>query len=147
MEKLLIPPVFVLAALILITASYLFIPEYNVIPFPVNLAGLFVIFGGITMMGKARDLFKKYQTTLNFGKSSYLIQEGIFLKTRNPMYIGMFLMLLGVGICFGNLFSILIPIAFIVLIHFLFVLDEEKVMLETFGQVYLDYKAKVKRWL
>jgi len=98
-------------------------------------------------MGKSRDLFQKHQTTLSIERSSVLIQDGVFSKTRNPMYIGMFLLLLGIGICFRNLFSILIPFIFLVLIHFVFVLKEERLMFDEFGQAYLDYKAKVKRWI
>jgi protein-S-isoprenylcysteine O-methyltransferase Ste14 len=147
MRKLIIPPVFVLISLILIVTLYFVFPKFNWIPFPANLIGIVVIFIGFVIMGKSRDLFNKHKTTLAIEKSSFLIQEGIFLKTRNPMYVGMFLLLLGLGICFMNLFSILIPLGFILTIHFVFVLKEEKLMFDSFGQVYTDYKSKVKRWI
>ena len=98
-------------------------------------------------MGKARDLFKKYQTTLTFEEASFLITEGIFSKTRNPMYLGMFMLLLGLGISFMNLFSIITAIAFVMLLHMYFIPREEKHMLELFGKDYLNYKHNVKRWV
>jgi protein-S-isoprenylcysteine O-methyltransferase Ste14 len=147
MNRLIIPPVFVLIALVLIVLFYFLFPTYNMIPFPFNLAGILVAFAGITIMGKSRDLFRKYQTTRDFKRSSYLITEGVFARTRNPMYLGMFLLLSGIVICFGNLVSILSTIFFIVAIHFIFVKKEEKMMQETFGEQYAAYKNKVKRWL
>lgn len=147
MKKLIIPPVFVLISLILMISFYFILPTYNWIPLPINLLGILVSFSGFVIMGKSRDLFKKYQTTLEIKESSSLIQEGVFLKTRNPMYIGMFLLLLGIGFCFGNVFSILTPFVFLLLIHFIFILKEEQLMFEVFGQEYLEYKTKVKRWI
>ena len=147
MKKLFIPPVFVLISLVLIVMFYFMIPEYNWIQFPLNFSGLLITFIGFVIMGKARDLFKKHKTTLTYNKSSYMITEGIFAKTRNPMYIGMFLLLLGIGICFMNLFSILTPFGFILLIRLFFIPTEEKMMYDTFGHDYLEYKNKVRRWI
>jgi len=145
MKRLFIPPVFVLFSLLLIVLFYFIIPEYNLIPFPFNLGGILIAFPGFGMMGKSRDLFRKHNTTLSIKKSYCLITEGIFAKTRNPMYLGMFLLLLGIGICFRNLFSILVPFVFIALIRILFISAEERMLLETFGQEYLDYKHNVRR--
>ena len=147
MSKFIIPPVFVAIAVILIVVFYFVFPEFNYIPFPINILGLFFSFVGFSIMGKSRDLFKKYKTTLAIEKSSFFIQEGIFLKTRNPMYIGMVLRLLGLGICFRNIFSIMLPLIFFIITHCVFVRKEEKLMSETFGEAYRDYKNKVKRWI
>jgi protein-S-isoprenylcysteine O-methyltransferase Ste14 len=106
-----------------------------------------VAFAGFVIMGKSRDLFKKYETTLDFKKSTHLIQEGIFLKTRNPMYMGMFLLLLGLGVCFSNLFSMLTSFLFLIMMQILFIQKEEKLMLESFGERYLDYRKQVRRWI
>jgi protein-S-isoprenylcysteine O-methyltransferase Ste14 len=98
-------------------------------------------------MAKTRNLFSKHKTTLLYKKSNSLITEGMFSVSRNPMYVGMFFLLLGMGICFGNIFSILTAGWFVVMIHFFCIPIEEKMMENTFGQVYLDYKQKVRRWL
>lgn len=147
MKKLLIPPVFILVCLALMVLFYYIFPDFNIISFPFNMIGILVAIAGFVIMNKARDLFMKHSTSFMYDKSSHLITDGIFSKTRNPMYIGMFLMVLGIGICFMNLFSILIAFVFLLLIHFISIPIEEKMMYDTFGQEFLDYKRDVPRWL
>jgi len=147
MKKLFIPPVFVLLSFILIIVFYIVFPESNVIPFPFNLAGLLVSFGGFMIMGKARDQFRKYNTALGMDKASHLICDGIFCRTRNPMYIGMFILLLGFGICFGNLYSMVTALGFLLVMGLFFVPREERMMQDAFGEEYAEYRKKVRRWL
>jgi len=147
MKKLIIPPVFVLISIILIVLFYFVSPKFNLIAFPYNLSGILLSFIGFTIMGKSRDLFKKYKTNLDIKESSHLITEGVFSKTRNPMYIGMFLLLLGFAICFQNIFSIITPFGFLLIIRLIIFPKEERLMSNVFGQEYLDYKKKVGRWI
>ncbi len=63
------------------------------------------------------------------------------------MYIGMFLLLLGFGICFRNIFSIAVPFVFLFIIAVYFIPLEEKLMKKAFGEEYIDYMKKVKRWI
>ncbi|MGD8777502.1 MAG: isoprenylcysteine carboxylmethyltransferase family protein [Ignavibacteria bacterium] len=147
MKRIFTPPFFVLISLILIVLFYFVLPGYNWIPFPFNILGILISLSGFAIMGKSRDLFRKYQTTLAIEKSTFLLKEGIFSRTRNPMYMGMFLLLLGIGICFRNMISVFISLVFFLLMNFIFVPKEEKLMYDSFGQEYLDYKKKVKRWI
>ena len=119
MKKLFIPPVCVFICFLLMSVFYFLLHRYNLVLFPVNLGGVPIAFFGFVSMGKARELFRKHRTTLAIERPSSLITEGIFSKTRNPMYGGMFLLLLGVGI----------------LLH------------EAIGSEYLEYKKKVGRWV
>ncbi len=125
---------------------YFVISELNIILFPFNLTGIIIAFGGFVLTGKARDLFKKYNTTLDFETSVHLIDEGVFSKSRNPMYVGMFLLLLGISVCFENIISICIPFVFIILVGIYFIPLEEMMMQKRFGKVYSDYKNKTKLW-
>lgn len=147
MKNILIPPVFVAISLILIIIFYLTLPRLNFIPFPYNISGVIILITGFAIMGKAHDLFKKYKTTLYFNESSHLITDGIFSKSRNPMYIGMFLFLLGTAVCFMNLFSLITPFIFLTAVNLIFIKKEEKMMAEKFGDEYLRYKSRVKRWI
>jgi|GEM_PF-4331134 len=88
MKRLFIPPVCVFISFLLIVSFYFLLPGYNLILFPFNLAGLLIAFFGFVIMGKARDLFRKHKTTLAIKRSSFLITEGIFSRSRNPMYAG-----------------------------------------------------------
>lgn len=126
---------------------YCFIPHYNLINFPFNLIGIIIAFLGFLFMGKSRDLFKKHQTTLAIEESSSIITEGVFSKTRNPMYVGMSILILGFAVSSCNLLSLLLPFLFLLLIRIIFIAKEERIMLDTFGDEYLEYKKKARRWL
>lgn len=146
MHKLYIPPVLmVYSGLLMLTCFFLF-PQFNLIPIPYNFIGLGIAFYGFFQMGKAHKLFIQHQTTERIAKSSNLIQEGIFGKSRNPMYVSMFTLLLGLSIASTNLISIVLPFLFLLIVFILFVRKEEKMLEENFGQEYLKYKRKVSRW-
>ena len=146
MKKLVITPAMIFEGVILMAVFYFVLPKYTFIPFPYNLIGIIMSVYGFTIMGKSRDLFRKHKTTLAYDKATFLITEGIFTKTRNPMYLGMFLLLLGFSICFGNLFSILTAFLFLLVIGIFIVPMEEKWLFDSFGEEYLEYKQKVRRW-
>jgi protein-S-isoprenylcysteine O-methyltransferase Ste14 len=111
------------------------------------MTGLVIAFAGFAIMGKARDLFKKYNTSLSIEKPSFLIVEGVFSKSRNPMYAGMFLLLLGIAVCFGNIVSVCVPFVFIILIWIIFISAEEKIMENNFGERYIGYKKRTGMWI
>jgi protein-S-isoprenylcysteine O-methyltransferase Ste14 len=102
---------------------------------------------GFAIMSKVRDLFKKHNTTLEIKQSTSIITEGVFAKSRNPMYIGMFFLLLGFGVCSTNVLSIAACFIFVLLVNWLVIPQEEKLMKEAFGQEYIAYKSKVRRWI
>lgn len=147
MSKFLIPPTFLFLSLTTMGLCYAFAPTYAIIPFPFNLLGVVISFFGVFIMGKSRELFKKHETTLKYEKSTFLVKEGVFSKSRNPMYVGMILLLLGFGIVFGNLFSVISVLLFFLPVHFVLIPREEKWMEETFGHEYIKYKKKVRRWI
>lgn len=147
MKKLYIPPALIVYCVLSMVLLYFFIPQYNLIFFPVNLIGLVIAFSGLMLMGKARELFKKYETTLKIERSSNLIKEGVFSRTRNPMYVGMFILILGFSIISTNLIALLLPFVFLLLVRLIFIKKEEQLMFDTFGEKYLEYKKKVRRWL
>jgi protein-S-isoprenylcysteine O-methyltransferase Ste14 len=147
MNNILIPPVYVIICLALITLFYYLFPVLNIIPFPFNFIGIAITVSGVIIIGQAHELFKKHKTPNTFEKSVHLIEEGIFNKTRNPMYIGMFLFLMGYAVCFRNLLSIIIPFVFLLIIRIIFIPFEEKKMEETFADKYIEYKSRVKRWI
>ena len=147
MRKILIPPSLVLLSLILIVLFFVLFPDCNRIPFPYNLIGLLFIFTGIQLSGKSRDFFKKYVTASDFSRPSYFINEGIYKKTRNPMYLGMFYLLPGIAVCFQNLFSMLVLVLFMMIMNVFLIPFEEKAMEDVFGDQYVEYKKSVRRWI
>lgn len=142
-----IPPVFLFACMVIIIAMYFVFPEFNVIPFPYNLGGIAVSFAGFFIMGKAHEQFRKNRTTLAIKESSALITGGVFSFSRNPMYLGMFLLLLGMGIAFRNSFSLSAPFLFWLYLTVIVIPCEEQMMTKVFGDDYLKYRKNVGRWI
>ena len=111
-------------------------------------AGIAVVFFGIIMSAISAGVFIKVDTGIEpFDEAKVLVTSGFYRFTRNPMYIGMLLILLGAGYMLGNV-SALFPIPiFFLIIRNNFVLGEERFCEAAFGQRYLDYKTKVRRWV
>ena len=95
-------------------------------------------------------LFKKYQTTitpLNPSNATKLITGGIYKFSRNPMYLGLLLVLLGISIILnltGGFF--LIPL-FILYLNLFQIIPEENAMVDLFKDEFLEYKKIVRRWI
>ena len=82
-----------------------------------------------------------------FDESTLVVTTGMFRITRNPMYLGMVLALLGVGLILGSATAFAPIPAFVAIIHYQFILYEERFMEDLFGQEYLAYKSNVRRWI
>ena len=112
--------------------------------------GSFMIISGLIIILSAIILFKKYQTTITPLSPSYatkLITDGIYKFSRNPMYLGLLLVLLGISIIInltGGFF--LIPL-FILYLNLFQIIPEENAMVNLFKDEYLDYKKNVRRWI
>ncbi|GLX78234.1 membrane protein [Thalassotalea insulae] len=94
--------------------------------------------------------FKKAQTTVNPIKpetSSALVNIGIYKITRNPMYVGMALALIGWAFFLGNPISLVFVVAFVLYMTYFQIKPEEKMLTKLFQQQYIDYCKQVKRWI
>ena len=112
--------------------------------------GSFMIISGLIIILSAIILFKKYQTTitpLNPSNATKLITGGIYKFSRNPMYLGLLLVLLGISIILnltGGFF--LIPL-FILYLNLFQIIPEENAMVDLFKDEFLEYKKNVRRWI
>jgi protein-S-isoprenylcysteine O-methyltransferase Ste14 len=110
---------------------------------------VFALAGGATAL--AGDLeFKRARTTINPFKpenSTALVTSGIFRFTRNPMYVGLTLVLLGWAAFLCSAWALLGPIIFVLYISRFQIAPEERVLSAKFGGMYTEYKAQVRRWL
>lgn len=76
-----------------------------------------------------------------------IVTHGPFAFTRNPVYLGMFTGQAGLAIGFDNLWLLAMLVPFYLIIRHGVVAREEAYLDRKFGAVYLDYKARVRRWL
>lgn len=79
--------------------------------------------------------------------TEHLITDGVYRFTRNPMYLGIVLMLSGVAIIFGTLPFYAAALGYFVVMDRLFCRFEEEKLAAAFGREYEDYKSKVRRWI
>lgn len=92
--------------------------------------------------------FMKARTTLDpHGSVKTVVSSGIYRFTRNPIYLGMVLMLVGLPLTFGNVWGIPLAPIFIFLMNKLVIEHEEAYLEKKFGEGYTGYKSRVRRWL
>jgi protein-S-isoprenylcysteine O-methyltransferase Ste14 len=147
-KRKIVPPVYLLIALIVMVGLHQLVPIASFTHPTLMYFGTTLAVFGLSMTVMSAGLFKKVGTGIvPFDEATVLVSGGFYRFTRNPMYLGMVMLLLGIALIFGS-YSSLLPIPFFIwIIHKNFILGEENFLLEAFGEEFLAYKAKVRRWL
>jgi protein-S-isoprenylcysteine O-methyltransferase Ste14 len=94
--------------------------------------------------------FRKHQTTVNPLKpdsASSLVSSGVFKYSRNPMYLAMVFMLIGVSLNKNILGGVIFTPIFAWYITIFQIIPEEESMAKLFGEEFDNYRSKVRRWL
>jgi protein-S-isoprenylcysteine O-methyltransferase Ste14 len=143
------PPIVLFISLILTYGLSHFLP---LLPMPSIYFGLHLYIGasGILVAFAGIWEFRKAKTTIDPTKpekASYLVSGGIYRVTRNPMYLGMQLIIIAAIFKFGNVYSFISLPAFIFYITQFQIKPEERIIERIFGEEYILYKKKVRRWL
>jgi protein-S-isoprenylcysteine O-methyltransferase Ste14 len=124
------------------------LPLLQIIKYPFNLIGILFLITGAGLNIWADQMMKKYNTTVKPDeKPTVLIETGVFKLSRNPMYLGMALLLLGAGFILGSVTSFVGVILFVAVMEMVFIPQEEKILQEQFGEEFKAYKKKVEKWL
>lgn len=149
--ELLIPPplVMLLVGLIMWLLSEMF-PALTLAWLHSIAAATTMGLAGLAISLTAAVTFKRASTTLDPkhpARTSTLISSGAYRYSRNPMYLGVLLVLVGWAIYLGNLLSILCTFVFIAYITRFQIVPEELLLREKFGAGFLSYKSRVRRWL
>jgi protein-S-isoprenylcysteine O-methyltransferase Ste14 len=143
-----LPPVWFLLAVISEAALHRFVPLARVIWSPWNFGGavLIVLGAASALLGNAR--FRARGTTVRPNKQpTALVTDGIYRFTRNPMYLGMVLILAGIALCLGSLSPWAVPILFALFIQHCFIRAEETALANLFGDAFNVYRGRVRRWV
>ena len=109
----------------------------------------------LALCGLAFDLagliaFIRRKTTINPlrpASTAALVTTGLYRVTRNPMYLGMLLVLFGWAVFLANLAALLIAPLFAFYITRFQIIPEERVLAEKFGAAFMAYQSQVRRWL
>ncbi len=113
------------------------------------IAGAFALLGLIvTTLGVIA--FRQAKTTINpvnLEAASSLVTDGVYQHTRNPMYVGLTIALVGWAVYLAVPWVLLGPIAFVLFATRFQIIPEERVMSSKFGREYVEYQEKVRRWI
>ena len=147
-NKKTLPPTYFIVIIILQVLIHFAFPFLWLLIFPVNLIGVIFIAAGTALNIFADKAMKEANTTVKpFEESSHLLTHGAFKISRNPMYFGMLLILIGVATILGSIIPFILAFIFVRIINRRFILIEEKMLLDKFGNEWLFYKNEVRRWI
>ena len=142
------PPILALVMIGLIYLSSLFI-----VPTTFNYQGslsILVLILGFACLLPSFKLFAKFKTTitpLKPSNSTALVTEGMYRYSRNPMYLGMLIILLAISFKFNLVGGIVISLFFYIFITKFQILPEEEAMNELFGDEFIKYSNRTRRWI
>ena len=142
------PPILVL---ILVIANYFSSQKIDLIHLPnLDLISILILLIGMLILINPIFKFIKSKTTIDpikFKKVNKLITSGIYKYSRNPMYLGLLMIVISSSIFYLNIFSITTPFFFYFWINRFQIKREEIFLTEKFGKEYLLYKTKTGRWI
>jgi len=142
------PPAYFLFALGAMLLLHQNLPLAQWLDWPWNLVGaaFFLLGFGLSFAGRRR--FQLSGAPLRpFAEGPALVTDGVFRFSRNPMYAGMLIMLVGMGLGLGTAGPLAVIPPFYFVLRWRFIRVEEAGLERRFGRVYTAYKARVRRWL
>lgn len=112
-------------------------------------AGVALIVAGLALAMSARLTFQRNSAEIYPWSETHsaLVTSGPFRFSRNPMYLGLHVIGLGVALVAGTWLMWLVPVVLFVLVNFVIVPFEERSMERVFGDAYRAYQASVRRWI
>lgn len=147
-EHVPLPP-FVFLAGVLLGLGLDYLVPLRVIPEVVQLPGGVIGMGGGVLLAllSAMTLWRAGTSPLHERPTTAIVSIGVFAWTRNPIYVAFVLLCAGLALFFDRVWVIAGCIPAVLIIHIVVIAREETFLETKFGQDYLDYKAKVRRWL
>lgn len=149
--RLCIPPV--LQVIICVALAWIAgqtFPQLSIsVPFGTIIAIMFAAVG-LLLLFLALRLFSEKRTTidpLRPERAENVITSGIYGMTRNPMYLGLLLIVVAAAVAVANPVSLLAPVLFVFAMNELQIKPEEQALSQKFGPSYTGYCERVRRWI
>jgi protein-S-isoprenylcysteine O-methyltransferase Ste14 len=142
------PPVLTTLFLAIAYAAKWFSPIPLAAPAGLWIVGFALVVIGFLLGIAAFVEFRKARTTINpHGNVTSIIDTGVYRLTRNPIYLGFVLMLIGLPLNSGTYWGLLLAPLMIISFNNLVIQHEEAYLEKKFGEQYTSYKSRVRRWL
>ena len=147
-KRVIYPPMWLAIGVIVQFACNEYFPGARFTSTAWQMVGGLILVIGMAMLVIAGGLFKQADTDLiPFQDVRALVTGGVYRFTRNPMYLGMALVLLGCAVTVGAATALLVPPIFMAIIHYRYILPEEAMLLAIFPEEFPAYCKQVRRWL
>lgn len=112
------------------------------------LVGLFPLLAGLGLSLVAAKAFANAKQSIRASaRTTRLVRKGVYAHSRNPFYIGLLLIYLGLAIVFNVPWGLVLLFPLVPAVHFLLVIPEERRLAEYFGPMYAVYAGSVCRWV
>ncbi len=146
MKRPLPPLLFALGVALILVSEYL--PGAEAFPAWTRIVGAIAMSAGLILLVIARLQFAKAKTNiLTFGEPGQLVTTGVFRLSRNPMYLGFALLLLGLALAMRSLPAVCVAAAFALITDRWYIGFEERWLSAKFGAAYEAYACRTRRWL
>lgn len=143
-----IPPVILLLTILCGIGLHYWMPLAKVLGESWDKVGVSLIVLGILVVIGPATAFRRAATTIKpFHDSSALVVSGLYRYTRNPMYVGMVIVLIGVAVLLGDLSPFIMPFVFVPVLTVRVIRHEEQMLEECFGDDYREFMKTVRRWI
>jgi protein-S-isoprenylcysteine O-methyltransferase Ste14 len=142
------PPILAGILLLITLVLHFTLPEARTVGW-YQAIGLLLVAAGAGLSSFAAAIFQARKTTRNpYGEPAAFVVQPPYTWTRNPMYLGLTSALLGMAFFFSSIAMLLIaPVVFFAAIDRLVIPHEEETMERLFGNEYVTYKDRVRRWI
>lgn len=148
MRKILLPPVVTLVCALAIVGTGQMEGASHWHQGAWDIVGASLVLLGILLPVWGARAFKRHETNiLPYKDPDNMVTDGPFKFTRNPMYLGMMLVLAGAATIVGTKLGLIFPLVFFGVANWWYIPFEESRMAEAFGDKFTEYKSQVRRWI
>ena len=142
------PPVLAMIHVVLAFLLTWRMPLPMLVPSVLQLVGFLLVILGFLLGVAALIVFRAARSGLTpTNSNTRLVTGGVYRFTRNPIYLGFLLILIGLSLNTGSYWGVFLAPLFIALFNRLVILPEEAYLLNKFGDHFTSYRDRVRRWI
>ncbi len=143
-----VPPPLVLIGTLVVGIALSLLSPIRLFPLSYSVLGVAIVIAGAIFLTRGIKTFSQAGGSPDPEHApTKLVTFGPYSYTRNPMYVGMVLLSLGTTVIFASPYFLILTLVLALMINYFSILPEELILEERFGQEYVEYKKRVRRWL
>ena len=143
----LLPPILLLVLLSALTLLHFLHPPLGAMDSPPLVAVGLILLGVVGLAGARIQFARAQAEIMTFDTPRNLVTDGLFALTRNPMYLAMMLVATGAALLVDRWCGLLAPALFFTAANWWYIPFEERAAAAAFGDRYLAYRCRVRRWI